>query len=542
MPETRFDELKRYVRFDADDASTLLALRPLAAPQFTRIAREFYERIREHEEAHAVFSGEAQIERLQRSMVRWMDRLLSGTYDEAYYEQTLAIGRMHVRVGLQQRYMFTAMALIRVGLESVAETELGEGSARTRAALTRLLDLELAIMMESYREDLAAQTRRRDEVEAQSHRLDHARVLRLYDTAIDAAPRLVVGVDGSGAIRLFNRAARTVTGYALEDVFGAPFVDTLVPEALQPKDRPIVQALLGGAPREMIEDSLIKTRAGKVRDVEWQFSRIADGSSPEEVVLFAVGTDVTESRAVSRQLHQHEKLAAVGTLAAGLAHEIRNPLNGAQLHLQFLQRALAKTKPEPELVEAVTVVADEIKRLAQLVTEFLDFARPNALVKKRVTVQAIIGRVLDLTRAGASAAGIAMTVDTPPQDLVIVADANKLEQVLLNIVQNAIDAVAPAGSGNIVVRARRHPRHVLVEVEDDGPGLPSPDAPVFDAFFSTKPTGTGLGLAITHRIVTDHGGTVDVSSRPGQTSFRFTIPVDSESANAEPAEEASPAR
>ena len=82
MVETRFDELQRYVRFESEDARRLLALRPIAAPHFERITREFYERIREHEEAHAVFTGEAQIERLQRSLVRWMERLLSGVYDE----------------------------------------------------------------------------------------------------------------------------------------------------------------------------------------------------------------------------------------------------------------------------------------------------------------------------------------------------------------------------------------------------------------------------------------------------------------------------
>jgi truncated hemoglobin YjbI len=182
--ETRFDELKRYVRFADADAEALLAFRPIAAPHFTRIAREFYERIREHQEAHDVFSGEEQIERLQRSMVRWMDRLLSGVYDEAYREQTLAIGRMHVRVGLPQRYMFTAMALIRVAFEEVAANELGDAAPKTRTALTRLLDMELAIMVESYREDLAEKARRRDEVEAQSLRTDLARALRLYEAAI----------------------------------------------------------------------------------------------------------------------------------------------------------------------------------------------------------------------------------------------------------------------------------------------------------------------------------------------------------------------
>ena len=123
--ESRFEELKRYVRFDAEDAKALHAFRPLAAPHFTRIAREFYERTREHEEAHAVFTGEAQIERLQRSMVGWMERILSGTYDETYWEEARKIGRVHVKVGLPQRYMFTAMALLRVALEAVADDRAG---------------------------------------------------------------------------------------------------------------------------------------------------------------------------------------------------------------------------------------------------------------------------------------------------------------------------------------------------------------------------------------------------------------------------------
>jgi PAS domain S-box-containing protein len=527
--ETRFEELKRYVRFDADDAHALLELRPLAAPHFVRIAREFYERIREHEDAHAVFTGEAQIERLQRSMVTWMERILSGTYDEAYFEEARKIGRVHVRVGLPQRYMFTAMALLQVALEAVAENALGAKAAKVRFALARILDLELAVMVESYRDHLADQAQRREELEAQSLRTDLARAVHVYGVAIDAVPNLVVGVDIEGKIRLFNRAARMTTGHALEDVYGLKFVDTLVPVEARPNDAPLVESLLGGPPRHATEDGVLMTRAGKVRDVHWSFSRIADGAT-DDVVLFAVGTDVTESRAVSRQLHQNEKLAALGTLAAGLAHEIRNPLNGAQLHVSFLQRALEKKLPEPELLEAAGVVADEIKRLARLVSEFLDFARPSALVKKRVAIQWLFSRVLELTAAQAADAGVTMEIDVPPQELVIYADTGKVQQVLLNIVQNAIEALEPARTGRVVLRARRHPRHVRVEIEDDGPGLPSPEAPVFDAFFSTKAAGTGLGLAITHRIVSDHGGTMDVDSRPGRTSFGFTIPIGNDSA------------
>src|SRR3954467_2502008 len=108
--ETRFQELKRYVRFDEGDAALLVAFGTVARPDFPRIALEFYDRIREHSEAHDVFTGEEQIQRLQRSLVAWMKRVCSGTYDEAYHEQTSQIGRVHVRIGLPQRYMLTAMA------------------------------------------------------------------------------------------------------------------------------------------------------------------------------------------------------------------------------------------------------------------------------------------------------------------------------------------------------------------------------------------------------------------------------------------------
>src|SRR4051812_43194474 len=111
MPgETRFQELKRYVRFDARDARLLVAFREYAEPEFPRIAQEFYDRIREHADAHDVFTGEQQIARLQHSLVLWMSRVCSGSYDEAYHEQTSRIGRVHVKIGLPQRYMLTAMA------------------------------------------------------------------------------------------------------------------------------------------------------------------------------------------------------------------------------------------------------------------------------------------------------------------------------------------------------------------------------------------------------------------------------------------------
>jgi signal transduction histidine kinase len=128
----------------------------------------------------------------------------------------------------------------------------------------------------------------------------------------------------------------------------------------------------------------------------------------------------------------------------------------------------------------------------------------------------------------AADAHVELTNDFPSRDSELNVDPDKIEQVLLNLLTNAIEAVATGGRGHVILRVRRQPRSVTFAVEDNGPGLPSANAPIFDAFFSTKPNGTGLGLAITHRIVTDHGGDVAVESRPGHTVFRVQLPLDPE--------------
>jgi PAS domain S-box-containing protein len=524
--ETRFQEMKRYARFGHDEAKLVARMKPYCAPHFTRISQEFYDRIREHEDAHNVFTGEEQILRLQRSLVRWLDRLLSGTYDESYFGETIQIGRVHVKVGLPQHYMFTAMTLIRKELDQLVVERDGPDAEATRDALHRLLDLELGVMIEGYREHLSARIHATTEHATQELTRTLARTEHRYMSAVELARVLIVGLDTTGAIRLFNREAERVTGYERDEMTGQPFIATLMAEEVVPTDGGrVARALAGESLDTPVFESVLKTRSGKLRDVRWQLA-YAPADEEDEVVLFVMGQDVTEARAAAELARQHEKLAAVGTLAAGLAHEIRNPLNGAQLHVAFLERALKKAGgATAEMNEAVVVVGDEIKRLAQLVAEFLDFARPKPLNVRPVVVQTLCHRAVGLLAQQAAAARVEITEDLPAQELVVQGDGSRLEQVLLNLLQNGIEALGGGGGGHVVLRARRQPRVAVIEVEDDGPGLPRPDAPIFDAFFSTKASGTGLGLAIVHRIVTDHNGTITVESRPGRTRFRVTVPL-----------------
>jgi PAS domain S-box-containing protein len=527
--ESTFEEMKRYVCF-----------RAAAAPHFPRIAAEFYERIREHEAAHAVLTDEPQIERLQRSLVRWLDRLCSGPYDEGYVRETAAIGRVHVRIGLPQRYLFTAMALIRVALARIADAAMAEEAPAVREAITRVLDLELGIMLEAYCDDFVARLHNLERLETQQADRAPRRADHRYVNAVELSRALIVGLDAHGAILLFNREAERVTGFARDEVLGRPFADVFAgsaPDGAGPTDRAAaLGAIIAGAAagQPLAADAIeagIQTRAGKLRDVRWQLAYAPSAQPGDEVVLFAFGRDVTDDNALAARARQSDKLAAVGTLAAGLAHEIRNPLNGAQLHVTFLERGLRKGAAEPEALEAVGVIRDEIKRLSTLVTEFLDFARPRPLERKPTSLRALCERTVALLAPQADAAKVSLDTQYPPTDPVVDLDPAKMQQVLLNLGQNAIEALAPAGGGTVTFRLRRQPRHVTIDVEDDGPGLPDPDAPIFDPFFSTKPSGTGLGLAIAHRIVTDHDGAIDIRRAPGKTIFQILMPLSEVSAN-----------
>jgi two-component system sensor histidine kinase HydH len=164
MPETLFQELKRYVAFDATDEAALHRLHPVARPEFTRISEVFYARILEHEDARkALTDGETMVGRLRHTLVEWTDKLLTGPWDEEYYELRARIGRKHVDIALPQHYMFGAMNVLRQELNAIIDRAFLQDAkvlGHTRMAVGKILDLELAIMLHTYREDLLSQKAR----------------------------------------------------------------------------------------------------------------------------------------------------------------------------------------------------------------------------------------------------------------------------------------------------------------------------------------------------------------------------------------------
>jgi signal transduction histidine kinase len=219
---------------------------------------------------------------------------------------------------------------------------------------------------------------------------------------------------------------------------------------------------------------------------------------------------------------QSDRIAAIQTLSAGLAHEVRNPLNSASLQLELLERRLRRAAADPRLIAPVEQMTRELERLTRMLNEFLAFARPSRLVLADHDVVAILRDVVTAQQPFAAAHNAAIQI-AGVDSLRARVDADKLRQIALNLVRNALEAV-PAG-GRVVVTILGDDRHVHLAVEDDGPGIPEAiQHRIYEPFFTTKEGGTGLGLSIVHGMVAAHSGTITFDSSPRGTRFHVSVP------------------
>ncbi|WP_347402479.1 hybrid sensor histidine kinase/response regulator [Corallococcus macrosporus] len=233
-----------------------------------------------------------------------------------------------------------------------------------------------------------------------------------------------------------------------------------------------------------------------------------------------------EKQVLARRAQVTEKLAAVGTLTAGLTHEIRNPLNAAVLQLTVLERRVRRLEQDVQgpLLEPLLLVRDEIRRLDHILEDFLQFARPREFRSAAVAVAPLFERVGGLLAWQAEQRGVALDVE-PPGPLEVWGEEERLRQVLLNLALNALEATPPGGRVRFSASARGG--EVALLVDDSGPGVPE-DARgrLFEPFFTTKASGSGLGLSIVHAIVTQHGGTLQVEDGPlGGARFTVHLPA-----------------
>lgn len=221
---------------------------------------------------------------------------------------------------------------------------------------------------------------------------------------------------------------------------------------------------------------------------------------------------------------QSDRLASMQTLSAGLAHEVRNPLNAARLQLELLERRLRRQLgDDSKLTEPTQLANHELERLTNLLNDFLSFARPPELHIHEHDVIAIGRQVIDLEKPLAEQRGIELSFTEKPP-LVVQVDTGKIHQVIQNLVRNGLEASKRGGHVGLLIE-NGVDNLVHIRVTDDGSGIPSDVLPrIFEPFYSTKDTGTGMGMAIVHSLVTMHGGRIEIATSPQGTTFDVYVP------------------
>ena len=376
---------------------------------------------------------------------------------------------------------------------------------------------------------------------------------RLRDLHLQTVASIGSGLltsDEAGNVTSFNPGAERITGLRADEAEGHP-LNELIPgasgviesgeghvgeEESAERNRLAYQSMRG-------EDLHLGLASSSLRD--------EDGRQIGHVVIFQ---DVSRVVSMEQDLRQSERLAAVGEMAARMAHEIRNPLASISGSVQILQNAPQKSSNEKENGRLMGIVVREVDRLNVLISDFLRYSRPAPMKPERVNLSAMLGEIAEISASRAKPDGcppFSVTLEVEP-DISVMADPAQLTAVIWNLWNNATEAMASQDRpGVLFARVRRlatnaaqaqngldrkevgerwggvtrDPWTAVLEIEDSGPGIP-PDVQemIFEPFFTTKQDGTGLGLATVQRLVEQHGGAIQVSSRPGQgTCFRVSL-------------------
>lgn len=331
---------------------------------------------------------------------------------------------------------------------------------------------------------------------------DLAALSELHERIVRSVPSGILTLSAGGEVTFLNPAG--------SDILGLP-----VSEAIGRKLEEVMPNLEGDLHGRGAEDARgeIELPGGTILG----YAVTALGGEGEQVVVFQ---DLSSLKQMERRVRRAERLAALGSLAAGLAHEIRNPLASMSGSIELLRSTVSEGETSRELM---AIVLREIERLEGLIADFLAFARPRTPEIETVDLSLLVEEVVRLVRNDPRVSGSTIECEVPA-GLEIAADPGQVRQVLINLLLNAAESREGA---RVVVRARAEGEAIVLEVEDDGPGMSSEvQEHIFDPFFTTKQRGTGLGLALVHAILEAHGAEIAVESRlEAGTRFRILFPV-----------------
>jgi len=351
-----------------------------------------------------------------------------------------------------------------------------------------------------------------------------------YADVIDSVGDGVIVIDRAGEVTLINPAAEEITGISKKQGQGQPFDDIFA------RVQTLLEMTAKTAETGMaISDyeNIVLGKVGHATPVSATTSPLLKDNG-EQIGTILILRDLSNIRELERAVRQADRLSTLGTLAAGLAHEIKNPLGGIKGAAQLLERELPEAS---ELRDYIGVVLKEVQRVNKIVEELLELASPRPLKLVKVNLHKTLGDILILQKRAIGKKNISFLQQFDTSIPPLLGDESLLIQLFLNLVKNAMEAVSDDGLIKVTSRVvadyvmtqkgERRSRMVAIDINDNGPGVRKDDMErLFTPFFTTKSNGTGLGLAICQKIVSEHRGMIKVDSDPTQgTTFTVMLPL-----------------
>jgi PAS domain S-box-containing protein len=354
---------------------------------------------------------------------------------------------------------------------------------------------------------------------------------------LESASEGIILIDRTGRMTLVNAAAERMFGYADTELQGQP-LEILLPERFR-RDHVVHRTGYFAEPRVRPMgiglDLSGRRKDGSEFPLEISLSHV---ETPDGGIAMAFITDITERKRVEEQLehqrevlYQNEKLTALGTMAAGIAHEMNNPLGIITTRIEVMLLDAEQQALPAQVLEDLQVLHRASQRVARIAASLRSFARHTPGDRVPLDLNAVVEESLQLMRKPLAADDVQVVASLHPALAPILGDASTLHQVLMNLLTNAREAMPGGGQIRIDTAPAERPGWIRLRVADTGSGIPAEEvSKIFDPFFTTKRTGTGLGLSVTYGIIQEHGGTVDVQSRPGAgTTFILSFPTTSAS-------------
>jgi two-component system sensor histidine kinase HydH len=343
------------------------------------------------------------------------------------------------------------------------------------------------------------------------------RIKAFSDKLVETMPIGLLVIDATGKIAYINREAEIILQLSSEGVLGKGAAEAI--------PQPLVELIGSLRPeRGVLEKELdCPTGGGKIVPLEVIASTIQEEDPPStgHIILLR---DMTEMQHLKREVARSQRLASLGSLAAGVAHEIRNPLSSIKGFATYFRQ---RYRDNPEDVRTADIMIQEVNRLNRVIGQLLEFARPMSINRQPTSLQALIPQTVRMIDDQAARQGVVIRTDLPSNIPEVAIDPDRIKQVLLNLCLNALEAMNKGGTLSISLNPSGE-KMMRIDVADTGTGIAREDlARVFDPYYTTKPSGTGLGLAITHRIIENHGGEIRLDSEPGRgTTASIFLPVE----------------